>query len=293
MKKLKTTAQEPRAKKKFTRRDFFKLGGVGAAALVLSGIVSKTSAARSFLKGKELAMVIDLQKCTGCGACSIACKNENNVQEGVAWAWHIIKTTGKFPNVRYEHIPTLCNHCRRAPCVRLCPTGAMHKADGDITMHDPHKCIGCKSCIAACPYVVISYNDKIPHRFWRSNKELINGCTESAQEITKKVGGNVTPIYNPDKEKGSKGSALRYKGIVEKCTFCDHRVKLGKLPYCVEKCPADARIFGDLKDPKSKVNEILGKYRPMRLREYLGTEPKVFYIRDFNAGNFQRSKGSV
>ncbi len=173
--------REPKTEKKFTRRELFKLGGigVGVATLALSGLAPEASAGGSTLKGKVLAMVIDLQKCTGCGACTIACKNENNVQEGVAWAWHIIKTTGTFPNVRYEHIPTLCNHCKRAPCVRLCPTGAMHKADGDITMHDHDKCIGCKSCIAACPYVVITPNTKTPHGFWRSNKKLINGCTDS------------------------------------------------------------------------------------------------------------------
>ena len=86
---------------------------------------------------------------------------------------------------------------------------------------------------------------------------------------------------------------MRYKGIVEKCTFCDHRIKNGKLPYCVERCPADARIFGDLNDPDSSVNQIIGKYMPMRLKEHLGTEPKIFYVRDFNAGRYKGTKGSI
>lgn len=288
-KKIKKTLEE----KKLSRRDFFKLGGAGIAAVAVASVVPKASAAKNSLKGKELAMVIDLQKCTGCGGCSISCKNENNVQAGFAWAWRISKTTGKFPNVRYDYKPTLCNHCHKAPCVRICPTGAMHKADGDITMHDPNKCIGCKSCIAACPYVVISYNHEKTHKFWKSDKELIKGCTESPKEVAKKANARVIPWYNPDREANLKNSGLRLKGIVEKCTFCDHRLKQGKLPYCVMRCPAQARIFGDLKDPNSKVNEILGRYKPTRLREHLGTEPKVYYVRDFNSGKYQKNRGSI
>jgi molybdopterin-containing oxidoreductase family iron-sulfur binding subunit len=80
---------------------------------------------------------------------------------------------------------------------------------------------------------------------------------------------------------------------VEKCTFCDHRVRQGELPYCVEACPTNARIFGDLNDPNSQVNQLLGKYPPWRLKENLGTEPKIFYIRSYNPGAALSSKGSV
>lgn len=279
--------------KKVTRRGFLKLGSLGVAAAALSGVANKVSAAESTLKGKKLAMVIDRQRCTGCGACTIACKNENNVQAGFSWAYRKIKTTGKFPNVKYDYIPTLCNHCAKAPCVRVCPTGAMHKEDGDITAHDPIKCIGCKSCMAMCPYGVISRNNKKTHSFWRSDEELIKGCTDSARKVNEKVGGNVIPMYNPDREANLKGSGLRYKGIVEKCTFCDHRLKKGKLPYCVERCPAEARIFGDLNDPKSKVNEVLGKYESMRFKEHLGTRPKVYYVRDFNPSSYKKGRGEI
>ncbi len=283
--------KKPQKSKAISRRDFFKLSGMGlataAAATAKSALVPETSLAFVSLDGTELALVIDLKRCTGCGACTIACKNENNVRDGFAWAWRINKTSGKFPNVRYEYWPTLCNHCRRAPCIRICPTRAMYKGDGNITMHDPNKCIGCKSCIAACPYVVISYNDKKPHPFWTSDRETIKGCTGSGREITQKVKGNIIPYYNPDREKNLKGSGLRYKGIVEKCTFCDHRLKSGLQPYCVERCPAKARVFGDLNDPDSQVNKLLGKHIPARLREYLGTEPKVYYVGDFNSGHIQ------
>ena len=109
----------------------------------------------------------------------------------------------------------------------------------------------------------------------------------------RKIKSEVIPYYNPDKEKSFPGAGLRYKGISEKCTFCDHRVKDGKLPFCVTGCPANARIFGDLNDPNSEVSKILGKYRPWRLKEHLGTEPKVFYVRSFNPGTYQTTKGNI
>ncbi|MHC4985792.1 MAG: 4Fe-4S dicluster domain-containing protein, partial [Planctomycetota bacterium] len=121
----------------------------------------------------------------------------------------------------------------------------------------------------------------------------IPGCTSAPADITEKVNGNVIPYYNPDKERSAKGAGLRYKGIVEKCTFCDHLVRAGKLPFCVTSCPANARVFGDLNDPDSAVSKLLGKYRPWRLEEHLGTEPKVFYVRDFNPGNYATTKGGL
>ena len=280
-------------KKELSRRDFLKISSIGVAVAVIPAFIGRPSKATSALAGKKLAMVIDLSRCVGCGACIIACKNENNVQGGVAWASRISRTVGKFPNVRYEYTPTLCNHCTNAPCVKGCPTGAMHKGDGDITMHTPDKCIGCRYCIINCPYGVIHFNEDKTHKFWRDDKALIEGATSSAVGVTEEVGGTVIPYYNPDKELSHPGMGLRYKGIVEKCTLCDHRVKVGELPYCVEACPANARIFGDLNDPNSEVNKILGKFRPMRLKEELGTEPKVYYVRSFNPGTYGRTKGSI
>ena len=279
--------------KGITRRDFLKVSGLGAAGAVVLGVAGGLSTAQSAIAGKRLAMVIDLQRCVACGACIIACKSENNVQGDVAWASRISRTVGKFPNVRYEYFPTLCNHCENAPCVKGCPTGAMHKGEGDITMHDPGKCIGCRNCIVRCPYGVIHFNGEKTHKFWRDDKPLIEGVTPSAVAVTQKVGGTVIPYYNPDRELLLRGTGLRYKGIVEKCTLCDHLVRKGELPYCVEACPAKARIFGDLNDPNSEVNQILGKFRSWRLKEELGTEPKVFYVRSFNPGTYEKTKGSI
>jgi len=224
------------------------------------------------------AMVIDLHKCVGCGACGITCKNENNVPEGFFWANFLHKTTGKFPNVRYEILPTLCNHCENAPCVKACPTQAMYKDENGLTLHDPDKCIGCKRCIVADPYGVIYFNKERPHRFWRDGTSAIEDVTTNAREVTAKTGTEI-PYYNPDREKTYAG--IRPKGIVEKCTFCDHRIKDGEKPYCVESCPAGARVFGDLDDPASEVNRLLSQYDSFQLKPELGTKPKVFYIREF------------
>ncbi len=290
----KTSKEKSLISTEISRRTFLKataaLGTVAAVAPVIEAV---PAIAASAIAGKRLAMVIDLHRCTACGACIIACKSENNVQGGVAWASRISRTVGEFPNVRYEYIPTLCNHCENAPCVRACPTGAMHKADGDITMHEPEKCIGCRYCMAACPYGVIFFNAEKTHKFWRDDKPLIEGGTPSAVAVTQEVGGTVIPYYNPAKELSLPGMALRKKGIVEKCTLCDHRVTKGELPYCVEACPANARIFGDLNDPNSEVNQILGKFRSWRLKEVFGTVPKVFYVRSFNPGSYQKTKGSI
>jgi len=282
--------------KEISRRDFLKYGGLGVAAamvpVVTSGLVNADSG-DAILEGKRLAMVIDLQKCVGCGACVIGCKNENNVKDGIAWASRIVRTSGKFPNVKYEYTPTLCNHCWNAPCVAGCPTAAMHKAGGGITMHDPDRCIGCRYCIINCPYGVIHFNDEEEHPFWSDETHAIEDGTPSAAEVVEKVNGREIPYYNPARELSRKGTGIRRRGIVEKCTFCDHRVVKGELPYCVEVCPANARIFGDLDDPNSEVNQILGRFPAYRLKEELGTSPRVYYVRSFNPGTYNSTKGSV
>jgi molybdopterin-containing oxidoreductase family iron-sulfur binding subunit len=276
--------------KKVSRRDLLKAGGGGLA--ILAG--DQTASAKGkHSKPKRLAMVIDLQHCTGCGGCSIACKSENNVQRGNNWAKIKTFTRGKFPNVGFLSLPTLCNHCENAPCIKGCPTGAMHKGYGDITMHAPEKCIGCKTCMATCPYGVISRHYEDPHPHWRSDDALIKGCTSSPKEVTSKVKGNVIPYYNDAREKSTSGSGLRYKGIVEKCTLCDHRVRKGLLPHCVLSCPCKARIMGDLSDPNSEASKLLGKFSSWRLKEHLGTEPKVFYVRNFNPASTEPTRGSV
>lgn len=258
----------------------------------------------------KYGMVIDLQKCVGCGACAIACKTENNTQDRAKgqtfnWADFVLKTEGKFPDVKFTARPVLCNHCTDAPCVAACPVTpkAMFKTKDGITMHNDERCIGCRQCQRACPYSaedvdkdkaaysVISFNDFTDetHGFYRDSNEVIKGCTASGAEVARRA-GDVPPhrtLYkHPEYEN------VRRKGITEKCIFCEHRVKNGLQPYCVASCPAKARVFGDLDDSSSEISRLIKKHKPVNLKnnkgELLkpgekGTRPNVYYIRSFKA----------
>lgn len=258
----------------------------------------------------RLGMVIDLHKCTGCGACGISCKTENNTQDYTNgryynWANFYTYTLGKFPDTKVVTIPTLCNHCSDAPCVEVCPVNpkAMYKSPDGVTLHNDERCIGCQMCIVACPYSdknvetagvqysVISFNptDEYTHSFWRKKSELIPGCTSSGFEVSQKAGAippNMNEYSHPDYQ------PVRRNGVTEKCILCNHRTIKGELPHCVVSCPAEARTFGDFDDPNSEVSKLIAKYPPKRLKnnkgEFLnadenGTKPNVYYIREFNS----------
>jgi Fe-S-cluster-containing dehydrogenase component len=252
---------------------------------------------------KQYGMVIDLQKCVGCGACALACKTENNTRkrgngQTFNWADFIHREEGKFPKTAYTTIPVLCNHCSDAPCVKACPVQpkSMFKTDDGITMHNDERCIGCRRCQKACPYSamdvekekadysVISCNigPEAPHAEFRDASEMIKGCTASGAEVAMLAGA--TP---PSRNKYSHADYedIRKKGMAEKCIFCEHRLKKGELPNCVVVCPSQARIFGDLNDPASEPAKMLKQYKPMRLKEEKGTKPNVAYIRAFKGAN--------
>jgi Fe-S-cluster-containing dehydrogenase component len=250
-------------------------------------------------------MVIDLSKCVGCGACALACKAENNTRmrnrddgQSHNWADFIIRTEGTFPNTRHFVMPVMCNHCSDAPCVKQCqatpnPHKALYKTPEGITLHDPNLCIGCQKCQTACPYSseklgassldggsysVISFNyDREPTQpQWVDKSSAIAGCTASGAETAAKAGAAV-PALNKWTSGGDL-QPIRQDGVVEKCTFCYHRVLNGLQPACVEACPAQARIFGDQDDPNSRISQILKKEKSFRLLEEKGTKPNVHYI---------------
>lgn len=249
----------------------------------------------------QYAMVIDLRKCVGCGACALACKTENNTalrKNGQThnWADFIHETTGVFPDTKYRTLPVLCNHCSDAPCVEACPVEpkAMFKTPEGITMHNDERCIGCRACQEACPYSmeevakdgasgeysVISYNEEgePTHSFYMDKTELIPGCSTSAAEQAK-IAGAIPPyetkFKHPDYE------SVRRDNTVEKCILCDHRLKLDKKPYCVVSCPSGARVVGDIEDPESDAYKLLRKHKAFVLKEDEGTSPNVYYVREY------------
>ena len=247
----------------------------------------------------RLGMVIDLQRCVGCGACALACKAENNTRtrangQSYNYADFLMRTEGTFPNTTQWVMPVLCNHCTDAPCVSACPVTpkAMFKTPEGITMHDPSLCIGCRACQNACPYSspelgetslsgeaysVISFN---PHGEqsqpqWADKSSIIPGCTASGAETGRLA---AVPVPAMNQFAGGDAQPLRKDGVVEKCTFCYHRVSNGLQPACVEACPAKARIFGDQENPTSEISKVLAANKSFRLKEAAGTKPNVHYI---------------
>ena len=140
---------------------------------------------------------------------------------------------------------TLCNHCENPPCVAVCPTKATFKRDDGIVMMDYHRCIGCRYCMAACPYGARSFN-------WQDPRPFIHAI--------------------------DKGYPTRTKGVVEKCNFCDERLAGGLAPACVDACKGACLAFGDLNDEHSEANRLLRSRPAMQRKPELGTRPKVFYL---------------
>jgi molybdopterin-containing oxidoreductase family iron-sulfur binding subunit len=216
-------------------------------------------------------LVIDLDRCTACQACVVACKHENNVpfstpetaEAGRLLTWIQIvpiETRGET-----QTMPLMCQHCDRPPCTDVCPTSATYLNPEGIVAQIYPRCIGCRYCTNACPYAVKVFNWTTPE--WP---------------------GAMQDMANPD-------VSLRPKGVVEKCTFCHHRLQQARerakaadrdlapddyVPACVQTCPADAMVFGDLEDPHSDAAALAASPRAFRWMEELGTKPKVIYLRE-------------
>jgi len=198
-------------------------------------------------------MVFDLQRCIGCNACVIGCKQENSLPDGVLFTRTLSEEYGVYPTVNRVYIPTLCNHCEDAPCEKVCPSGATYTRDDGIVMVDSDKCIGCGSCAVACPYD--QRNEMSANLF----KDGLFGE------------GELTPF----EEQGY----MRFTpGMVTKCDFCSGRVDEGLDPACVVTCPTDARIFGDLDDPDSKPSKLIREKGGRAPLPEKNTKPKVYYV---------------
>lgn len=192
-------------------------------------------------------MLIDAGTCAGCDACVMACKYQNATPSGMYWCKVIKGEYGTYPNSGQTVLPMACMHCQDAPCVNACPTGASYHDENGCVQVDYDKCIGCRMCMAACPYNARVFN-------WNE------------------------PVRDPDFNYGDKDVPVRPKGVVEKCTLCKERTDRGDEPMCVVCCPTKARIYGDLDDPDSEVSRAIRERGGYVLLEEQGTRPQVHYF---------------
>jgi Fe-S-cluster-containing dehydrogenase component len=265
-----------------SRRDFLKKAGVGS--LMGLGVVSavavmaeKTGQAAQIksadASGTRWGMVVDTRKCIeGCTVCTDICHQLHNVPDirlpdgtpdrksEIKWIWKEAYPNA-FPSKGAQFVSTglsgrnvvvLCNHCANPPCCRVCPTQATFQRPDGIVLMDFHRCVGCRFCMAACPYGSRSFNWMDPRD--KSNQKTIG-----------------QPGFNRD-------FPTRERGVVEKCNFCAERLAKGELPGCVVKCPGKALTFGNLNDPNSEIRQVLKSNNTITRKSELGTEPSVFYI---------------
>ena len=199
------------------------------------------------------ALAINTGRCMGCQTCANACKMENNVPMGMLWNRVIVEGSdsfdgaeGEYPNLKRNYIALTCQHCENPACEKVCPTGATYKDELGRVEIDYDKCIGCRMCMAACPYNVRTFN-------WAD------------------------PVRDPEFNYGNKNVPVREKGVMEKCTLCKELTDKGETPMCVRCCPVKARTFGDLDDPNSEISKLKESHKVRLLLEDKGTRPQVFY----------------
>jgi Fe-S-cluster-containing dehydrogenase component len=220
---------------------------------------------------RRWVMVIDLRKCVGCSACTIACVAENNLPPGVVYRPVIETEIGTYPNVTRRFLPRPCMQCDNPPCVPVCPVGATYKDDSGVVVIDYEVCIGCRYCIPACPYAARTFDFG----------ETYTWPTPVAEGLVLGRNGSegyeraASFEYNQEWERYEEDSPI---GNVRKCHFCLHRLNEGMLPACTTSCIGRATYFGDANDPDSLVAELVAHPSVIRLKEEMGTEPRVYYL---------------
>ncbi len=217
-------------------------------------------------------MVIDLRKCVGCSACTVACIAENKLPPGVVYRPVLEEEIGVYPNVTRKFLPRPCMQCDNPPCTSVCPVKATWKNEEGVVVVDYNQCIGCRYCITACPYSARTFD------FGYTYTE--GTPTGAAALYGREKAGDYERVANDEygvawERRGDDASPV---GNVRKCHFCLHRVKAGMLPACVTTCIGRATLFGDANDPNSVVAQMIAQPNVMRLKEDLGTEPRVYYL---------------
>ena len=248
---------------KNSRRTFLKIAGMAALGWSVrpaGNLFASSAGGHGSASGVHWGMVIDTHKLTEetIEKCVEICHSIHNVptidsKQEIKWIWkapfHSLFPTQdhKFlKDLSHHGTLSLCNHCENPPCVRVCPTKATFQREDGIVMMDFHRCIGCRYCMAACPYGSRSFNFHDPRKFLKETE--------------------ITPEF-----------PTRTMGVVEKCEFCAERLAEGKLPACVEVSEG-ALVFGDLNDDHSDVRKLLGERYSIRRNPGLGTEPSVYYL---------------
>jgi molybdopterin-containing oxidoreductase family iron-sulfur binding subunit len=219
------------------------------------------------IPGVQFAYALDISRCIGCRRCVYACVEENNQSRDPQIHWIRVYAMEKEKGVDFQHanpyydppqvpeeghfyVPVQCQQCENPPCTKVCPVGATWKEKDGIVVIDYDWCIGCRYCMAACPYGARNFNWAEPSL----PKAELNPNTHAL------------------------GNRPRPKGVVEKCTFCIQRTRAGRYPACVEACPVGARKFGNLLDPQSEIRYIIEHKRVLVLKEDLNTVPRFFYF---------------
>ena len=224
-------------------------------------------------KDIKWGMVIDIAKCIGCHACTIGCVAENKLPPGVVYRVVLEEETGQYPAVGRRFVPRPCLHCQNPPCVKACPVTATWKTEQGAVIVDYNRCIGCRYCLVACPYAARTSDFG---EWYTADTAELPGTLYGQKAAANGYEAHLAAEYGkkwPDRDHDSP------VGNARKCHFCLHRLKVGMLPACTTTCIGRATIFGDRTDPQSLVFEMIGSPRGFRLKEELGTQPSVYYLK--------------